>query len=319
MSSQAKDARRVASEIQQAEGQTWLTRRERGTTLGIRFVFFLATFLGRFPARQFVRLVALYYALFDRNARRASRSWLTAVHQSSKVRWGQIYQHIFRFAQVTVDRIFLLKGATTAFKISQTGNEHLRELAQKKRGAILVGAHLGSFEAMRASASVESFPIHIVGHFKNAKMINALIGKLDPNAAARVLHVGEDPVGFALKVKERLAEGHSIAILADRVGLNEKTIEVDFFGKPASFSSGPFMLASAMRCPVYLVFGLYFEPNEYRLFCEPFCESLKLPRSNRQAALKETVQRYAARLEHYCRLAPDNWFNFYDFWKEPPQ
>ena len=24
---------------------------------------------------------------------------------------------------------------------------------------------------------------------------------------------------------------------------------------------------------------------------------------------------YVARLEHYCRLAPYNWFNFYDFWK----
>ena len=28
------------------------------------------------------------------------------------------------------------------------------------------------------------------------------------------------------------------------------------------------------------------------------------------------AQRYADRLEHYTRLAPDNWFNFYDFWGE---
>jgi predicted LPLAT superfamily acyltransferase len=25
--------------------------------------------------------------------------------------------------------------------------------------------------------------------------------------------------------------------------------------------------------------------------------------------------RYVERLEHYCRLAPYNWFNFYDFWR----
>ena len=30
----------------------------------------------------------------------------------------------------------------------------------------------------------------------------------------------------------------------------------------------------------------------------------------------EAFQRYADRLEHYCRLATDNWFNFYDFWEE---
>jgi predicted LPLAT superfamily acyltransferase len=27
------------------------------------------------------------------------------------------------------------------------------------------------------------------------------------------------------------------------------------------------------------------------------------------------MQRYADRLEHYCRLAPYNWFNFHDFWQ----
>jgi predicted LPLAT superfamily acyltransferase len=41
-----------------------------------------------------------------------------------------------------------------------------------------------------------------------------------------------------------------------------------------------------------------------------------LPRKDREAALREHVQRYVERLEHYCRLQPDNWFNFYDFWSK---
>jgi len=30
--------------------------------------------------------------------------------------------------------------------------------------------------------------------------------------------------------------------------------------------------------------------------------------------MKQAVQKYVERLEHYCRLAPYNWFNFYDYW-----
>lgn len=52
----------------------------------------------------------------------------------------------------------------------------------------------------------------------------------------------------------------------------------------------------------------------YDLYCEPFAERVTLPRGDRQGALAEHVRRYAERLEHYVRKAPDNWFNFYDFW-----
>jgi predicted LPLAT superfamily acyltransferase len=283
--------------------------------LGIRFVFWLATLFGRWPARQFIRMLAIFYAAFDRNARSASRAWLERVH-ARPVSWFEVYHHISIFAQVALDRIFLLEGKTDVFNVSRTGNEHLIKLAREGRGAILLGAHLGSFEAMRASADEESFPVSIVGHFENARMINALLSEIDPEMAESVIHVGDDPVGFALAIRDRLAQGHMIALLGDRIGLNEKTVSVDFFGKSALFPAGPFILAAALRAPVYLVFGLYYEPNRYELFCEPFAERIELPRAERGEALQRMVQQYANALQRFCRKAPDNWFNFYDFWGE---
>ena len=294
---------------------TWLSQGERGAVLGIRFVFWLATLFGRWPARQFIRLLALFYAVFDLNAKRASRTWLERV-RARPASWFDVYHHISMFAQVALDRIFLLKGKTKVFEVNRTGNEHLIKLARERRGAILLGAHLGSFEAMRVSADEESFPVSIVGHFENARMINALLSEIDPAMADSVIHVGDDPVGFALTVRDRLAQGHMIAVLGDRVGLNEKTVSVDFFGKPASFPAAPFILAAALRAPVYLVFGLYYEPNRYELFCEPFAERIELPRAERGEALQRMVQEYANAVERFCRKAPDNWFNFYDFWGE---
>ena len=283
--------------------------------LGIRFVFWFATLFGRWPARQFVRLLAIFYAAFDRNAKRASRAWLERVH-ARPASWFDVYHHISIFAQVALDRIFLLKGKTNVFNVSRTGNEHLIKLAHEGRGAILLGAHLGSFEAMRVSADEESFPVSIVGHFENARMINALLSEIDPAMAENVIHVGDDPVGFALAIRDRLAQGHMIAVLGDRIGLNEKTVSVDFFGKSALFPASPFILAAALRAPVYLVFGLYYEPDRYELFCEPFAERIELPRGERGDALQRMVQKYANAVERFCRKAPDNWFNFYDFWGE---
>jgi predicted LPLAT superfamily acyltransferase len=37
-------------------------------------------------------------------------------------------------------------------------------------------------------------------------------------------------------------------------------------------------------------------------------------RAERGALVEDAMRRYVERLEHYCRLAPFNWFNFYDYW-----
>ncbi len=298
-----------------AERAAWLGTAERGTLLGIRVVFWMATVLGRAPTRVLVRLIALYYTLFDRPARTASRAWFRVVHGEEPT-WGAVYRHILRFSQVTLDRIFLLRGRTSGFTVTRTGHHHLTEAIARGRGAVLLGAHLGSFEAMRAGADQDGVPLNILGHFKNARMINALFEQLDPGKAARVIHIEAGSVEFIFKVQERIDAGELVAVLGDRTGLNEKTVTVQFFGRPARFPVGPFMLAAVLKCPVFLTFGLYHEPNRYDLSCEPFADVVVLPRKQRQAHLEELVQRFATRLEDLCRRAPDNWFNFYDFWRD---
>jgi len=307
----------LAASQRPASDAAWLTQRERGALFGIRLMFWMATAFGREPMRRFVALIAFWYFAFDARARAASRQYLAKI-LPRPVRARDVYNHILRFSRVTLDRVFLLldRSGKSTFVVNRTGHEYLDALARARQGAVLLGAHLGSFEAMRAGAAQDRLPLNIVGHFENARMINALLEQLDPEKSARVLHVGSDPMGFALSVSERLQSGEMVAILADRVGLNEKQVEVEFLGARAAFPTGPFLLAALLKCPVYLVFGLYFEPNRYELFCEPFAERIELPRAGRAEAVTAVVQRYAARLEHYARLAPDNWFNFYDFWKE---
>lgn len=294
----------------------WLSKRERGTVAAIRLATLWATLLGRRLSRPIVYLIAAYYSLFDPPTKRLSRDWLTRIHGEAP-QFGAVFRHILTFVQVTLDRIYFITGRVKSFEITRSGQGHLAKQVASGKGAILLGAHLGSFEAMRASSYNEHLPLSIVGTWENARMINALLSSLDPEMSAQVVHAGKDPVSLALTLRERIETGGMLAMMADRVGPNEKTVEVDFLGDKASFATGPFLLASVLKCPVYLVFGLYAEPNRYELFCEPFSERIVLPRGNRQAGLEEAIARYSARLESYARREPNNWFNFFDFWEKP--
>jgi len=300
---------RADSEAQQS---AWLRAGELGTVLGIRIVLAAATLFGRAPMRGLLAIIVLYYALAKREPREASRAYLTRMGQPAG--FWDVYQHLLRFAQCAADRIFLIAGKTSLFEIHTHGSEHLRALSRDKRGAILLSAHLGSFEALHAQSNRDDLMVNVVGYFRNAARINRVLEQLGSSVHARLLEPTPG-IEFALKLRDCLERGEMVGVLADR-NIDGKTIEVDFLGSPASFPTGPFALAAALHCPVLLTFALHTPPNRYDLYCEPLAPHVALSRKDREAALRGYVQRYAERLEHYCRLRPDNWFNFYDFWSK---
>lgn len=298
------------------ETRDWLSVPERGTLFGILAVVWTAVTLGRPAVRVLVSLVALYYVLRDSRVRAASRGWWLAV-EGSPPSFSKIYGHVRRFANVTADRLFLLTDRTRSFVMTRDGNEYLKELESSRRGAILLGAHLGSFEAMRLGGIEDQLSINVVGNFRNARMINQLLDRMSDHNSARLIEAVPGDVGFVFDIQERLHAGEMVAILGDRVAKNQPSVTVEFFGRPARFPTGPFQLAAILKCPIYLTFGIFREPNLYELSCRPFAQRIELPRRNREAALRKYVQEYARALEEKARSAPDNWFNFYEFWEEP--
>ena len=89
-----------------------------------------------------------------------------------------------------------------------------------------------------------------------------------------------------------------------------------FLGATAPFPVGPYILASLLQCPTYLMFSMRTEHTS-EIHFQLFRESIRLPRQRRDEALAGLVAAYAGRLEHFCLRAPLQWFNFYDFWHLP--
>jgi predicted LPLAT superfamily acyltransferase len=104
-------------------------------------------------------------------------------------------------------------------------------------------------------------------------------------------------------------------LLVDRAQPGHPTVEAPFLGAPAMFPSAPWLIAAVLKVPITLAFGLYRGGNRYDLVFETFSDGLDIPRRERATAIPALIRGYAARLEHYVRSAPYNWFNFYDFWE----
>lgn len=294
-------------------GSSWRDVHEVGSVLGMRILAGAYRLLGRRAVCLFLHPIVLYYLLAKPVPRRSSREYLLRAAGTSHVSWIQIYRHLYRFAECSLDRYRFVAGRTSGLKVSVHGHHHLERAADTGRGALLLGAHLGSFEAMLAASASTNLRISVVADFRGSRMISGMLEGLNPARSGQVIPVG-DAFEAVLRIKERIDAGELVALLADRVSPRDRAVPARLLGAQAQFPAGPYLLAATLACPVLLVFGIHKRRNRYEVHCEPFANQIKLPRRHRDPLLPCVVQRYAARLEHYCRMAPDNWFNFFDYW-----
>ena len=292
----------------------WRGERERGSPRLMRLIAWLTLTFGRAPGRLLLGPICLYFIASSPRVRAALRTYLGRA-LGRRARFADVYRLYFTFAATLHDRIYLLAGRERAFDIRVEGAEALDAALAAGRGCLLLGAHLGSFEVLRAAAAHRpELRVNVLMHARHARKVAAVLDRLGPGHAGRVIPMGEP--GTLLAVQECLARGEVVGILGDRVWRRERAVRCPFLGAPAPFPEGPLLLAGLLKAPVVLFFGLYRGGRRYRVHFEPFAECIELPRGRRAEALRPWLERYAARLEHYCREAPYNWFNFYDFWHE---
>jgi predicted LPLAT superfamily acyltransferase len=215
------------------------------------------------------------------------------------------------------DRIYLLAHGERDFDIEVNGMEQLQHYVAQGRGVLLIGSHQGSFEVLRAlSARCPHIPLRVLLDKQKTPAITELLEALAPEVGEAVIDVSQGGAVIALAVAEACRAGGMVALLADRGRAHETLRRVDFLGQPAPFPTGPWLLANTLQVPVMLCFGVYRGGRRYALSFESFAERVDIPREARNQALDGVLSHYAQRLEHYARLEPYNWFNFYDFWQQ---
>lgn len=292
----------------------WIARPEGGAPFALRLLVAFALACGRWAARAVLHPVTLYFLLRRGPERRASRAFLArALGRPASLL--DVYRHILCFSRVTLDRLFLLREGTGRFEVGCSGIEEIERLLAQRRGILLFGAHFGSYEVTRAlGISQPHVRFRTVIDIDQNPAMSRLLNRLNPQLAATVINAREAGPAVALAIRDALAEGAIVALLADRVRPGGKSAHASFLGEPAPFPTAPWEIAAALGAPVMLCFGVYLGGRRYHLRFETLTDRVVRERDG-GPQVAAWIREFAARLAQEVRGAPLNWFNFYDFWR----
>ncbi|SAK86663.1 glycosyl transferase family protein [Caballeronia calidae] len=309
-------------------GSGWWRVAERGSRLGMWLLALSCRLFGVRFTGLWLHPVVGYFLLTGSAARAASHRYFAHLEHAApgertpRPGWRSAYRQMLAFAQSGLDKLAAWSGRIAADEVMFDEPGPFEALVESGRGALVIGAHLGNLEMTRALAVRNGHAkVTAIVYTEHAKRFNSILSSANGDFAKRLVQVRDFGPETSMMMKERIDAGELLVIVGDRVPAHEsgRTTDARFLGATAPFAQGPYVLAHALGCPVFLFFCLKERgPGaRYRLYFEPFAERIDLPRRERAQHIAAWAQRYASRLEHYCRKAPYQWFNFFDFWARP--
>ena len=304
-------------------GSTWAQKSERGNRGWLAFALWLYRNLGRWAVALILIPITAYFIAFDRVTRSSSRDWLATAWATPEGRaalrrkpgWWATYRHVYAFSSSVLDRLVLWGGGASTFRIDHSGGEALLELARQGKGAILLGAHLGSFDMLRLISSQYGLRVNVLMFTAHAERVNALFESLGGGSRVRVISLDPGSVKSAFEIKACLDRGEFVGILADRVhaGGRERPAATHFAGRRAAFPLSPFLVGVVLGAPMFLSLCVTTGHLRYFAVTEPIFSGGPVPRNLREKVALESLENWVRRFEHYSLASPRQWFNFYDF------
>ncbi len=193
-----------------------------------------------------------------------------------------------------------------------TGIEYFEQLKAREGGAIILTAHMGSYD----------LGAHVFSETSDRRIVMVRAPELDPETARFEEALQERSRSEALRVDfstraselaidllHAIRDGELVAIQGDRVTPGIAALPATLFGKPARVPAGPFALAMAARVPVFPLFIIRTGRRRYRLLT---CEPIKVERRSRHRDddLQAAVNEWSRKLEEVIRTGWYQWFAF---------
>lgn len=264
----------------------------------------------------FMSWVVLYFLIFDSKGRRVSFDLARRVGRGANAfaRLRFAARHFYVFGAMLIERLALLANGEELFRIEKSNEEAIRAGLEEGKGALLLTCHLGNWEAMAQCLSCIEAPVTLVMYDGVQPKVKEALEDLSAKQSFEVLYTDGGPTAAA-GILAALNRGSIVGLMADRTFAG-RGVDLPFLGGLATFPVGPYSIAAASGAPVFQVFAIRTAGYAYEFSAFAMGHLKYTNRRNKQADFERWGAEFAGRLESFTRRHPEQWGNFYDFWKE---
>ena len=185
--------------------------------------------------------------------------------------------------------------------ISHSGIEHLSAAHEAGKGAIIVTAHYGNWEAIRVAAQREGYEIGIIYRAFNNRYLDAFTMNMIPQAGQPVLQKGQG----MRQLVQHVRRGGMMMILVDQ--RNSGAPFLDFMGQPAETVTAAADIAAKMGAALIPARAVRDIVNKR------FDVSFEAPVAGADGT--EMMVEVNRRITSWVAEQPAHWFWFHRRWK----
>lgn len=281
--------------------------KSRGNALGYWFFIFFMKHLGLGFTYGFLHFVVLYFFLFSWE----SSKWIYRYYRQHlglgvlKSIAG-IYRTYYVFGQVIIDKVAMMSELRERFQLKHDGKEFIRDMVQNQTGGILISGHTGNWEIAGQLMRGYGGTVNVVMYDEEHQQIKAQLEKHGGERKFNIIPIKDD-ISHVFLISKALLNKELVCIHGDRFREGMRTLKHGFLGAEAQFPYGPFAIAAKFDVPKAFVYGFKTGTYGYQFYCTKPIEGKMAP--------ELLLEKYVDELANKVRKYPNQWFNFYDFWK----
>jgi len=235
-----------------------------------------------------------------------SESQRSALTQKMLRNMGWMAAEFARFPKLTKENIEQL--------VVLDGHENFLEAQRRGKGVLVLTGHIGAWELSSFAHALYGYPLRYMARPIENPRIDALVNRYRGLSGNQPIFKNES-ARVMLKV---LKSAGTVGILADQNTMPEEAVFVDFFGKPASTTTGIARVALHTDAAVVPGYAVWDEAlQKYRLCFEPAIELTRTGDPERDVV--ENTQKFTKVLEEIIRKYPDQWVWVHGRWNTRPK
>jgi len=290
------------------------TERKRGNKFGFWFFQAAVRIFGLSAAYGFLYFVCLYYLLVDRAAVASTMAYIKKRFRTYNIlqRILGVYRIFINQGKILIDRYYMISGMGT-FDHELHGYEQLNQMmSTSDKGFIILTAHVGSWQVTMNFLKQLNKTVYLLMRPEDNAAIRDFLGIRSDQNNIRII-LSHNFLSGVIEAVQALKQGNIVSIMGDR-GYGSKSVEVSFLGETVKLPYGAFKIAAAVQCPLIVLLSAKISATKYSIDASHILHPDYNSRANKDAEIKEYVQKFAYILEEYADRYPFQWFVFHDIW-----